>query len=197
VLRDAIIGALDILHLFDDGGRVVLIAGGEVCNIGSEQLRWIIAETFAEKHVIRKLPGLNYEVKLRPVQPSELAVRALLTKDPKDGGLAGLLPRLEVETQGFAAPVTAPEPKPIETNPVEHAAGLAAIARHASSAERTRLEVEQGRRVSERHRLGQQAAVQEAPAVEEYPALVEGQQPPPHARAEAKDSAVDPASPQA
>jgi hypothetical protein len=60
--------------------------GALVCNIGSEQLRWIISETFVEKHVIRKLPGLKYEVEYRPVQPSELAVRALLRAPANEGG---------------------------------------------------------------------------------------------------------------
>ena len=86
VLRDALVGALDILDLFENAGGIVLVAGGEVRNIGSAELRWIISETFVTKHVVRKLPGLKHEVEYRPVQPSELAVRALLRAPANEGG---------------------------------------------------------------------------------------------------------------
>jgi hypothetical protein len=183
VLRDAIVGALDVLDLFDEGGRVVLVANGELQMVNADYLRTILESLFATKAVVRKIGvtgRFEHVVELKPIQPSELAVRALLTKEPKDGGLAGLLPVLQIETQGFAtAPVAPAEKPPIETNPVEHAAGRAAVARHAASAERTRLEIARGAEVVERHRQGRQTAVEPTPLVEEYPVFIEGQQPPP------------------
>jgi hypothetical protein len=146
VLADAIVGALDILDLFQHEGSIVLVAGGEVRVVGGELLRWLIEATFVTKHVVRKLLGLKHEVELRPVNPSEQAVRAMLTKEPREGGLSGRLPVLQVEEPRLTAAPAAPEAPKFEPHPVEQAAGRAVVARHANSAERTKLETEQGAR---------------------------------------------------
>ena len=196
-LQKAIIDSLDILHLFDEGERPVLVAGGEVRNIGSEQLRWIISETFVTKHVVRKLPGLKCEVEHRPVYPSEMAVRALLTKEPNEGGLRGKLPVLEVETQGFTAPA-APEPPAalgLPDDPPEILAGRRTAARYADSDKKRELEMKRGAEVVERYRRGQQVAPAVQPPAEDHPVFIENQEPPAHVPAEAKDSAADPTRP--
>jgi hypothetical protein len=163
VLREAICGALDILHLFDEGGRTVLVAGGEVQPVNAESMRWIIAETFVEKHVIRKLPGLNYVVEFRPVNPSELAVRALLRADQRDGGLTGKLPMLEVETQGFAAPVAAPPAAPgLPDDHPEVLAGRRTQARYANTGAQTELEKARGAEMVAKYQGQRAAAIEES-----------------------------------
>jgi hypothetical protein len=186
-LREAIVGALDVLHLFDDGGRVVLIAKGELQAVNAEYLRMILESLFVTKHVVRK--GLKYEVEFRPIQAGELAVRSLLTKDPKDGGLAGLLPVLNVETQGFAAPVAAAE-KEITSSPLpevqaEILAGRRTAARYADAGARTELEKARGAEMV-RNYQGQRAAAVAPPIEESIPVF---------APAEANDGAADPAGP--
>jgi hypothetical protein len=180
VLRDAICGALEVLDLFQHEGGIVLVARGEVRNVGSEQLRWIIQETFVEKRVVRKLPGLKYVVEYRPVNPSELAVRALLRADPMDGGLAGVLPVLNVE-QGFATAAAPVEKEITSLLPDDHPEVLASrrtSARYADAAERTRLEGQRGAQVVEKHRQGRQVATdpsaREPIAEESYPAQLPG-----------------------
>jgi hypothetical protein len=180
VLRDALVGALDVLDLFQSEGGIVLVARGEVRNIGSAELRWILQETFVAKRVVRKLPGLNNEVEYRPVQPSELAVRALLTKDAREGGLLGCLPVLQIETLGFAA--AAPVEKEITSNlPDDHPEVLASrrtTARYADSDKRTRLEAQRGAEVSARHAAQQVRTETPAVVEESIPIFIESQQPP-------------------
>jgi hypothetical protein len=184
VLRDAIRGALDIIDLFQHEGGIVLVANGEVRNVGSELLRWIIEATFVEKVVARKLLGSRHEVEYRPVNPSEQAVRALLRAEAKEGGLLGQLPVLRVEEpQLTAAPVTAPEAPKFEPHPVEQAAGARQVARYANAGARLELEKARGAEVVENYRQSRQVAV-EAPVEESIPF---------HAPAETNDSAVDPA----
>jgi hypothetical protein len=89
-LSDAIVGALDIIDLFQHEGGIVLVANGEVRNVNSELLPWLIEASFVEKHVVRKLLGLRHEVEYRPVSPSEQAVRALLRAEPREGPDCGV-----------------------------------------------------------------------------------------------------------
>jgi hypothetical protein len=170
VLSDAIAGALDIIDLFEHDGGVVLVANGEVRNVSSELLRWLIEATFVEKRVVRTLLGLRHEVELRPVSPSEMAVRAMLTKEPREGGLIGRVPVLQVETpQREVAP---PPEKPLMVlNPAELEAGRRQVERYTAYAsdERRRLEMERGAQVVERHSQGRQAVREEPPVVESYP----------------------------
>jgi hypothetical protein len=175
VLQDAILGSLDILDLFDDSGRVVLVANGELQAVNSEHLRMIIEELFVTKHVVRK--GLRHEVEYQPVRPNEMAVRALLRAEPRDGGLIGRLPRLEVEQPQVQAP---PEPAPVFMQPgsreeAEFLAGQRGYQRLANTDARTELESRRGREVSERYanQRRQAAATAGTPVetvvVESYP----------------------------
>jgi hypothetical protein len=190
VLADAIVNALDVIDLFEHQGGLVLVASGELRPVNSELLRWIVEATFVTKHVVRKLPGLGHEVELRPVNPNEMSIRAMLTKEPREGGLISRLPVLNVETQGFAAPA-APVEKEIASSPLpevqaELLAGARTSARYANAAERTRLEAQRGAEVSARHAARQVKAETPAVVEESYPVY------PP---AEANDGAVDPATP--
>jgi hypothetical protein len=158
-LQSAICGALDVLDLFDEGGRVVLVANGELQAINAKYLRVILESLFATKAVVRKLPGLKYEVEYRPINPSEAAVRALLRADQRDGGLLGRLPVLVVETQGFAALSLAPPAAPgLPDDHPEVLASRRTQTRYADSDARRELEIARGREVGERYRLRQQAA---------------------------------------
>jgi hypothetical protein len=186
-LRDAIVGALDIWDLFEGQGGIVLIANGAMHAINSEQMRWILTETFVTKHVVRKLLGLRYEVDYRAVNPSEMAVRALLRADSRDGGLIGYLPVLNIE-EPLRAPVP-PEKQLATSSPLpeiqrELDAGARQVARR-SDASRREEELKRGAEVVEKYRRGRQVAVETAPVVEEYPI---------HAPIESK-AAEDPAEP--
>jgi hypothetical protein len=191
VLRDAIAGALDILDLFQHEGSIVLVANGEIRNVNSELLRWLIEATFMEKHVVRTFPGLRHEVEYRPVNPSEMAVRALLTKEPRDGGLVGVLPPLVIERPQVLAREEKPEvaTSNLPEVQVELTAGAAQVARHGNTAERTRLEGQRGAEVVARNE-GRQAVVdpsaREPIAEESYPAYLPDK---------TNDGAADPARP--
>jgi hypothetical protein len=174
VLADAIVSALDVIDLFEHQGGLVLVANGEVRNVNSELLRWLIEASFVQKHVVRKLPGLGHEVELRPVNSNEMSIRAMLTKEPREGGLIGRLPVLQIEMPQLEVAAPQKQPLIVETAPAEHAAGRAAVARHANSDERRRLEIERGAQVVERYRQGRQAAVEpstraQEPVEESYP----------------------------
>jgi hypothetical protein len=176
VLRDAIIGALDVLDLFQSEGGIVLVANGEVRNVSSELLRWLIEASFVEKVVTRTLPGLKHEVEFRPLNPSEMAMRALLRAEPREGGLIGLLPVLNVETQGFAAPVTPVEKEtassPLPDDHPEVLASQRTTARYADAAARTELEKARG---AERVAYYEGRQAPETPIVDEsYPAYLPG-----------------------
>jgi hypothetical protein len=143
-LADAIVGALDRIDIFDNGGGgLVLLAGGGLHNVNAEVLRAILRANFATKHIVNTATGLNVEY--RPVEVSELVVRTLLTAPARDGGLLERVPAVQMEApqqmiKEAAAAV-------VVTNPVEHAAGQAALAKHgAAAAERLREEMEAGAR---------------------------------------------------
>jgi hypothetical protein len=148
-------------------------------------LRWLIEATFVEKRVVQTLPGLRHEVELRPVSPSEMAVRAMLTKEPREGGLIGRLPVLQVETQGFAvaAPAAARQ-SAMMGDSVECARGAEVVARRANAGARLELEKARGAEVVARYQ-GRPAAV-ETPVEESIPVF---------APAEANDVTGDPTSP--
>jgi hypothetical protein len=123
------------------------------------------------------------------MSPSEMAVRALQTKEPRDGGLLGRLPVLQVEQPQMPMP---PEPAPVfepgSQLEAEYLAGQRGYARVMNTSERTALEIQRGREVSERYaKQQQQQTAAEAPietvVVESYPIYA----PPP---------ANDPAEPQ-
>jgi hypothetical protein len=138
-IADAIAGALDRIDIFEDGGRLVLLAGGGLHNVNAEVLRAILRANFATKHLVTAGGGLSVEY--RPVEVSELVVRTLLTAPPRDGGLLGRVPMAQME-----APRQVEEAAPVvPSNPIEDAAGKAALARHAGAGgERTRGEIERG-----------------------------------------------------
>jgi hypothetical protein len=141
-LADAIVARLDRIDLFDDGGRLVLIAGGGLHNVNAEILREILRANFATKHIVNAATGL--EVTFRPVEVSELVIRTLLTAPPQDGGLGGRVPLAMPEPREMAA-VPEAEPPQVPSNPIEDAAGKAALAKHAGAGgERTRGEIEKG-----------------------------------------------------
>jgi hypothetical protein len=164
-----------------------LVANGKVQTVGSAELRWILAASFVTKHVMNTGTAWRPVLKVehREVNPSETAVRAMLTKDAREGGLRGRLPRLQIETpRQEAAPVEEPTPVVMDGSKeaLEYAAGRKTAARFASNAEQTRLEMAQGAAVSARY-AGRQAPV-ETPVIEEvHPVFI--------------DKTVDPAGPQA
>jgi hypothetical protein len=184
VLADALIGALDLWDLFQHQGGIVLVANGELQTVNAENLRWILAETFAEKRVVRKLS--RYEVEYRPLNPNEMAVRALLRADPRDGGLITRLPPLNVEQP--QAPVAPPEPRLPDDHP-ETIASRRTQARYTNADARRELESARGREVSERYaRQQQQAAtetqVAEPQVVESYSVFAPPEETPPPAENE-------------
>jgi hypothetical protein len=152
-------------------------------------MRWILAETFATKAVVQK--GLGYEVEYRPVNPNEMAIRAMLTKEPRDGGLIGRLPRLEIEQP--QAPVMPPEPEPsfLPDDHPEVIASRRAAARYSNQNERTALESARGAEKSAEFARRQAAAaagekfgetqVAEPQIVESYPVFAPPQETPPPA----------------
>jgi hypothetical protein len=81
------VARLDRIDLFDDNGQIVFLAQGGLHNVTGEVLRAIIRAHFASKHIVNVATGLGIE--FRPVEPSELVVRTLLTAPPRDGGLIG------------------------------------------------------------------------------------------------------------
>jgi hypothetical protein len=139
-LADAIVGALDRIDMFDDGGgRLVLVAGGGLHPVNGVVLREILRANFATKHIVNAATGL--EVAFRPVEVSELVIRTLLTAPPRDGGLIGRVPMVQME----APRQVAEEVAVMVANPIEDAAGKAALAKHAGAGgERTRQEMEKG-----------------------------------------------------
>jgi hypothetical protein len=149
-LADAIVARLDVIDLFELDGRLTLVAGGEPHNVNAEILREIIRANFASKHIVNarspdQVRG-GLAVEYRPVEVSEPVVRVLLTAAVRDGRLIGRVPMAAMEApRQLAEPAEVAEPAVI-SNPVEHAAGQRALARHAggASGERTRLEVERG-----------------------------------------------------
>jgi hypothetical protein len=171
VLADAIIDSLDVLDLFDMDSQPVLIANGDLRVVNSELLRWICQESFCTKQAVQKIMvtgAVGYVIEHRPVQPSEMAIRTMLTKGPKEGGLIGRLPPLKIEeSRHEAAPPTA-EPTPVldERGQLEYAAGQRALARFANPEARTQLEMARGAEVLAKYQ-NQRAAV-EPPVVEEH-----------------------------
>jgi hypothetical protein len=147
-LADAIVARLDRIDLFDDGGQLVLIAGGRLHNVNGEVLREILRPNFATKHLVTAGAGLSVEY--RPVEVSELVMRTLLTAPPQDGGLIGRVPLVTMEAP---RQVTAVEETAAVTNPAEHAAGQAALMKHAGAGgQRLREELEAGRQALARFR---------------------------------------------
>jgi hypothetical protein len=143
-LADAVVGALGRIDIFDDNGRIVFLAQGRLHPVNGVVLREIIRANFATKHLVTTGTGLSVEY--RPVEVSELVIRMLLTAAPQDGGLIGRVPLAMPEPREMAA-VPEAEPPQVPSNPIEDAAGKAALAKHAGAGgERTRGEIEQGQR---------------------------------------------------
>jgi hypothetical protein len=168
-LREAICEALDVLNLFEDNGRVVLIAKGELQAVNAEYLRVILESLFVTKAVVRKLPGLKYEVELA-INPSEAAVRALLRADQRDGGLSGKLPRLVIEQPQVAVEENPPAAPVLPNDHPEALAGRRTVARYADSDKKRELELARGAEMVRRYQG--QRATSETPAEESIPAHV-------------------------
>jgi hypothetical protein len=130
VLAGAIAGRLDRIDLFEMDGGFVLLAAGELRPVGGEALRGIIRSNFVTKN-LRIGAGGTVEKVFVPVEPSEGAIRQLLTAPVREGGLQGLLPPVIM-----AAPRQHEPQQPVNLLP------------------ETRREVEQGRAVSARHAQG-------------------------------------------
>jgi hypothetical protein len=108
--------------------------------VNAEVLREILRTNFATKHLVAAGAGLSVEY--RPIEVSELVIRTLLTAPVQDGGLLGRVPPVQMEAPRQVVEEAAPV---VPSNPVEHAAGKAALAKHAGAGgERTRGEIERG-----------------------------------------------------
>jgi hypothetical protein len=175
LLSAAIADALDRIPVFNRDGQPVLLIDGALRAVNAELLGWLLEAHFTTPHVVERAGRL--ELEHRGVRANEIVLRHMLvTEEAKYGGLLGRLPMLTVEQ-----PQTTVEEKPREATSclpevqAELDAGARQIARHANSgAERTRIEIERGREVSERHRRGRQATAEkpvETP-IESYPAYV-------------------------
>jgi hypothetical protein len=174
VLADAICGALDIIDLFQHEGGVVLVANGELQVVHAGHLRTIVESLFATKSVVQREGRL--EVNYPPVSPSEMSIRAMLTKEPRDGGLIGRLPILQIEQLRVAQPETVAPPEPVfipgSREEAEYLTSKRVAARYANPGARTELESQRGAEVSARYARQQQqaAAATEPPiVVESYP----------------------------
>jgi hypothetical protein len=144
-LADAIVARLDCIDIFDDGGQLVLVAGGAPHNVNGQMLRKVLRENFVTKHLVMAGAGLGIEY--RPVEVGELTIRNLLTAPPNQGGLLGRVPPLEIkDLRQEAAPVEPQATSPFPEIQAELESGAQQNARHAggASGERTRLEVERG-----------------------------------------------------
>jgi hypothetical protein len=168
-LSDAIAGALDRIPIFEHDGQPVLLVDGALRTVTNEVLRWTLEGYFATPHLVER--GGRLELEYRGVQPNELVTRAMLTAEPKQGGLLGKLPRLEIERpqQAMAAPVVEQAPVRDERGQLEFEGSQRALARFANPEQRRELEMRKGAERVEWHRQRQQAAV-EPPAVESDPA---------------------------
>jgi hypothetical protein len=139
-LADAIVARLDRIDMWELDGALVLLAGGELHNVNGVVLREILRANFATKHLVTA--GVGLSVEYRPVEVSELVMRTLLTAPPADGGLLGRVPAVTMEAPRQAAV----EEAMVITDPVEHAAGQAALMKHAGAGgQRLREELEAGR----------------------------------------------------
>jgi hypothetical protein len=141
-LSDAIVARLDRIDLFEDEGRLKLLVNGEWQIVTGEVLRGIIRANCARKCLVTA--GGRLGVEFRPVEPGELVVRTMLTAPPRDGGLIGRAPPAVMEPpRQLMEEVAAAVP----SNPIEDAAGKRALAKYADAgSERTRQEIEQGKR---------------------------------------------------
>jgi hypothetical protein len=185
-LSDAIAGALDRIPIFEHDGRPVLLVDGALRTVNSEVLRWTLEGYFVTPHLVQREGRL--ELEYRGVRPNEMVARSMLTAEPKQGGLLGKLPRLEIEQpRQQAAPPAEPRPVVMDGSKeaVERARGQEVLARFTNPEERTRLEMARGAEVLAKYQ-SQRAAV-ETPAVEEHPVFID----------KTDDSPVDPASTQA
>jgi hypothetical protein len=137
-LADAIVSALDRIHLFELDGALVLLAGRELHGVNGQVLREVLRANFATKHIV--VTGAGLGVEYRPVEVSELVVRTLLTAPPQQGGLVERVPAAAME-----APRQVLEEVAVGEG-VEFEAGQRALARHAgeASGERTQQEIERG-----------------------------------------------------
>jgi hypothetical protein len=137
-LADAIVSALDRIHLFELDGALVLLAGGELHAVSGVVLREIVRANFVSKCLVNAGTGLGVEY--RPVEVGELTVRTMLTAPPQQGGLVGRVPAAAME-----APRQVMEEVAVGEG-VEFEAGQRALARHAQQGdERLKEEIERGR----------------------------------------------------
>jgi hypothetical protein len=144
-VADAVAGALDRIHMWELDGALVYLAGGTLHHVNSEILREIIRANFVSKHIVPAAAGLGVEY--RPVEEGELTVRTLLTAPPQQGGLVGREPMVQME----APRQVMEEAAAVVSDPVEDAAGKAALAKHARQGSgQLRDEIAAGQR-----RLGQ------------------------------------------
>ena len=143
-LADAIVGALDRIHLWELDGALVLLAGGDLHNVNAEVLREIVRANFVSKHIVMAGAGLGIEY--RPVEVGELVVRTLLTAPVRDGGLVGRVPQAAMEAPRQS---TEPVEAAVISNPIEDKAGKRALMKHAGAGgERTRQEIARGQQRS-------------------------------------------------
>jgi hypothetical protein len=141
-LSDAIVARLDRIDLFEDEGRLKLLVNGGWQIVTGEVLRGIIRGNCAHKCLVTTATGLAVE--LRPVEPSELVIRTMLTAPPRDGGLLGRVPAAVIEPPR-AQEVAAAAVPPMEG--IEFEAGQRALAKHAERGkEQLRQEIEAGQR---------------------------------------------------
>jgi hypothetical protein len=140
-IADAIVGRLDRIDIFEANGQLVFLAQGGLHNVNAEVLREIIRTNFVSKCIVNAGTGLSKEY--RPVEVGELVVRTLLTAPPRDGGLIGRVPMAAMEAPRQAVE----EAAVVHSNPIEHAAGQRALAKHSggASGERTQQEIARGR----------------------------------------------------
>jgi hypothetical protein len=139
VLADAIAGALDRIDLFEVNGGLVLLIDDELAPVSNEIMRKVLRENFVTKQ-LRIAAGGAVEKAYTPVEASEGVIRQMLTAPPKEGGLLGRLPQVQVT----AAPQEVAEPQVLlpDDHP-EVVAGRRAAARHAGMG--TQQEMEAGR----------------------------------------------------
>ena len=126
---------LQAAHIFMMDGQLVWITDGRRVPVVRDVVVELCRRFVVTEHPVER--DGKWIVERRPVVPDELMVRNLIRES--------LPRRARVVWPEAAPPPQAPEPVVI-TNPIEHAAGQRALARHAggASGERTRQEIARG-----------------------------------------------------
>jgi hypothetical protein len=146
------------VHLFSEGGGLQVFLDDEVHVLNAERLHRVIRENCVTKHLVTRDGKL--EIEFRPVLASAMTLQDMLRKEGNEGGLRGRVPGVVVEAPRQA--VAAQEPPPIETSSfpktqIEMTRGREVAQKYAATAERTRLEHEQGARLVARARARETA----------------------------------------